>query len=181
MTIKPHWIVPAAALVLAVLIPAASEAQLSDAGRVAQAVGRSVRITHADGSRATGTLVDISSVEVVVRGKDREQRLALVDVERVERVRHPARNGALWAAALAGGTAGALSRHLESDGPSDTVAFIAAWAAMAGAAGAGIGAVIGAVNRDDNVLYRTPRNRAFVTVAPSLSFSGAGVRLSMNW
>ena len=181
MTNVSHCIRPVVALVSSVLIPATSEAQLADTARVDEAIGRNVWVGHVNGSRATGTLIALSSTEVVIRESTGERHLALRDVDRVERVSHPVRNGALWAAVVAGGTAAALSSLLESAGRDDAAGFVVAWTALAWTIGAGIGAAIGAATRDDRVLYRTPRSSAFVAVAPVASVSGAGVRLSVAW
>ena len=156
------------------------QAESADATLVPEALGKAVRITHVDGSRTTGTLVAFSIAEVVIRRNDRERRVDLLNVDRIEQVRHPTRNAALWAAAVAGGTAAALIPVLETDGARDAAGFIVSWAGLAGAAGAGIGAAIGLANRDDNILYLRSRAPS-IALAPAVSASGAGIGLSIKW
>ena len=159
---------------------ATAQAQVANAARVHEAFGKEVRVTHVDGTRTTGILVALSTADVVLRRNDRERRVELVNVDRVERVGHPRRNAALWAAAVAGGTAAALIPVLEHDGPGDAAGFIVGWVGLAGAAGAGIGAAIGLANRDDNVLYLSSRAPSIV-LAPAVSAGGAGIALSIKW
>jgi len=79
-------------------------------------------------------------MEVVIRRDGNEQRLALSKVERVERVRHHARNLAVWGA-LAGAVAGGLVGAANTKDLSE----IGAGAAFFGGIGAGAGAGIGAL------------------------------------
>ena len=85
----------ASALVAAFLVPVNLGAQTLNRS---DAVGRDVRVVATDGSRATGQVVSLSGTKVVIRRDGNEQRLALSKVERVERVRHHARNLAVWGA-----------------------------------------------------------------------------------
>ena len=78
------------------------QAQSTNSERIHEAIGKDVRMTHIDGSRTTGTLVAFSTGDVVLRRNDRERRVELVNVDRVERVRHRTRNAALWAVSASG-------------------------------------------------------------------------------
>ena len=159
---------------------AIAQAQPREAMRIDEALGKSVRVIYADGTRTTGILLSLSTTEVVLRENGRERRVELLNVDRVTRVRHRTRNAALWAAAVAGGTAAAVIPVLEDDGASDAAAFILGWAGLAGAAGAGIGAAINLAKRDDDVLYLRPRAPS-IALTPGVSAYHASLRLSITW
>jgi hypothetical protein len=143
--------------------------------------GKEIRVTFADGSRRSGRLIALSDTDVTFVTADGERRVPLVNVDRIDRVSHSVRNAALWSAAVAAGTAAALIPIIEDDGPADAAVFVVSWAGLAGAAGAGVGALFGRASRDHNILYRSPRVQASVTLVPVVWVRRAGVMLSMNW
>lgn len=164
-------------LVAALLVPVNLGAQTFDRS---DAVGRKVRVIATDGSRATARLVSLSDTEVVIRRDDHEQRFALTKVERVERVRHHARNLAVWGA-LAGAVAGGLVGAANTSDTTEIAAGTAFISGIGAGAGAGIGALINAATRDGNVLYQTPRGARSVSVSPIVSSGHPGVALTMRW
>jgi hypothetical protein len=177
MTGRSIGLASASALVAALLVPVTLGAQTLDRS---DAVGKEVRVIATDGSRATGRLVSLSDMDIVIRRDGNEQRLALSKVERVERVRHHARNLAVWGA-LAGTVAGGLVGAANTKDMSEIGAGAAFFGGIGAGAGAGIGALINAATRDGNILYQTDRTSRSVSVSPIASSGGPGVALTMRW
>ena len=125
MTGRSIGLASASTLVAALLVPVNLGAQTFDRS---DAVGRKVRVVATDGSRATGRVVSLSDTEVVIRRDGNEQRLALSKVERVERVRHHARNLAVWGAlagAVVGGLVGAANTRTFRKSPRARLSLVA--------------------------------------------------------
>jgi hypothetical protein len=146
-------VVVAASTILGLIffLPSKAASQPLDESR---AVGKRVRITGVDGSRDTGRLVSLSDTEVVFRRNGQEERVALTQLERVERVRHHARNLAFWGALIGGGV-GFLAGANSSRGVQLAEGMLIL-AGVGGGGGAGIGALIARGTADTNLLCQRP-------------------------
>ncbi len=175
---KCRFVIAAASTILGVIVflPSTAASQPLDQSR---AVGKQVRITGVDGSRETGRLVSLSDTEVVFRRNGPEERVALTTIERVERVRHHARNLTFWGALIGGGV-GFLAGASSARG-AELAEGIVILAGIGGAGGAGIGALIARNTADTNLLYQRPTSAVSVRLSPIVSPADKGVALTLRW
>ena len=140
--------------------------------------GYAVRVNLTHGDALDGTLVSLTSSEVVIERDGWTGAFPLDQVSRVKRRTHHVRNGVLWGMVLgfAGGYVGSCGDGDEEDCWPEIGALFAG-------IGAGAGALIGGgVNRataGSQVLYPAPDSS--ISVTPRVSPSRAGVDMTVRF
>jgi hypothetical protein len=150
--------------------------------RVSQAVGKTVRVTTANGLSTTGTLVSLDTSTVVIRRRGTDLPMALATVQKVEKVSHGLRNGLLIGAAASAVPWVSVATTRDScadceDGP----AMAGVLTLVALGAGAGIGAIANAARAGGNVVYRGQPPPPALTLAPIVSATHRGVAARIRW
>jgi hypothetical protein len=144
----------------------------------ADAIGRAVRLSFADGVRRSGQLVSLSETDLVLRNRGRDVHYPVADVLIVETEHHTAAKGA-----LIGGAAGTLvgwlgvcgGRGGECGGQAAMLYGI-----IGTGAGALMGAIIDATAAKEHVVY-VAGNRVAMRVAPILAPNQRGMGLALEW
>jgi len=140
--------------------------------------GHAVRVSLIRGDALHGTLVSLTSAEVVIERNGHTQAFPLDQVSRVKRTTHHVRNGVLWGLVLgfAGGYLGSCGAGDEEDCWPEVGALFAGIGAGAGAL---IGAGVNLATARSHVLYPVPDSS--ISVMPRVSPSRAGVEMTVRF
>ncbi len=140
----------------------------------AEAAGKTVRVSLADGARRHGRFVSLSTSELLLRDGGQDIRYPLDQVVLVETAHHTPRNLALvgFGVGLAAGIP--IDRALDFDG---ALAF--AMPFIGTGAGALIGVLMDMAAADQHVVYAATTTT--VRVAPTLTPTRAGGTLTVRW
>jgi hypothetical protein len=161
--------------------PFAATAQDLPAAKIKPALGKTVHVTEADGTKRTGRLASLTEAGVTLQEKGQDVTVPLARVRKVEKVAHGVRWGVIGGAA-AGAVYGYGVTEEDLSGSSREVVGAIILGGIGAAAGAGVGALINRARRDGNLLYESGSTTRTVSVAPLLDPSGAiGVSLRASW
>jgi hypothetical protein len=140
----------------------------------AEAAGKAVRVSLANGARRRGRFVSLSTSELLLRDDGQDIRYPLDQVVLVETVHNTARNAALvgFGIGLAAGIP--VDRALEFDG-----ALALAMPFIGTGAGALIGALMDMAAADKHVVHAATTST--VRVTPTLTPTRAGGTLTVRW
>ncbi len=148
-------------------------------------VGNTLWVTHvAEGEDTPQDIkvrfLDLTSSEMTVFVDGAELMIEERDVRQIVREqRGPLWNGALWGAAIGGGTCLLLFWSFP-DNRSDLIPFTAVWAGI----GAGIGMGVDALKKEQRTVYLQPRStegRLRLAVSPLVSKDQKGVLFGVQW
>jgi len=141
---------------------------------LAQAVGRTVRVTTVDGLTRKGRLTATAPTTIAVDGDP----VSLKNVATVEKVSHRVRNGMLigLTTGLVLGLGATIACGDEGECDPTPVAVL-------GGIGAGVGAGIGALMNigDKDLLFKAGKRTTSFAIAPIVSPTRKGVAFRVSW
>ena len=169
-------------LVLAAMAVTASlaEAQRVTFDRLALQLnqGDTITVTHSDGRRLRGRIVDLSASTLALQIDGRRRDL---DGGDISVIRHRERDSLTNGAAIGFGSGVAiivgLSAHHGGFDPAGFVIF----SSLFGAAGAGIGAGLDALHEESRVVYRAAPSDRRLAVSPVVTPERQGVSVSLGF
>ena len=170
-------------LVLAALAVTASlaEAQRVTFDRLALQLnqGDSVIVTHSDGRRLRGRIVDLSASTLALQIDGLRRDL---DGGDIAVIRHRERDSLTNGAAIGFGSGVAIIVSLFAHhGGLDHAGVVFFYSSLFGAAGAGIGAGLDALHEESRVVYRTAPSNRRLAVSPVVSPERQGVSVSLGF
>ncbi len=152
----------------------------SPAARATLAEGKEIRVTRVTGGTQTGVLVSLSDSAVALRSHGAEITVPLFQVQRVERVSHGVRYGAIIGGLAA---AGLVWVPFLVTGCDDCEEVRNVGSLLTGAAigvGAGVGALVNAAKADHNLIFEAA-GASRVSIAPILTTRRRGAAFGWRW
>jgi hypothetical protein len=146
-------------------------------------IGETVLVTDDAGQTVKGTVEQMSDVVLILRSQMHDRQLAAATVQRVARLVHPVREGALIGLVV-GFAAGAIVAS--NSGCTYTCfskpAGVLLIGGIFGAIGTGAGALVGAsIHRQRVVFEKAVTGRSQAIIAPLLPRRGAGLLVKVNF
>ena len=141
--------------------------------------GDSVIVTHSDGRRLRGRIVDLSASTLALQIDGLRRDL---DGSDISVIRHRERDSLENGAAIGFGSGVAISVSLFAlFGGLDHAGIVFFYSSLFGAAGAGIGAGLDALHQEPRVVYRTAPSNRRLAVSPVVSPERQGVSVSLGF
>lgn len=141
--------------------------------------GDSVIVTHCDGGRLRGRIVDLSASTLALQIDGLRRDL---DGSDISVIRHRERDSLENGAAIGFGSGVAISVSLFAlFGGLDQAGIVFFYSSLFGAAGAGIGAGLDAMHQEPRVVYRAAPSNRRIAVSPVVSPERQGVSVSLGF
>ena len=141
--------------------------------------GDSVIVTHSDGRRLRGRIVDLSASTLALQIDGLRRDL---DGSDISVIRHRERDSLENGAAIGFGSGVAISVSLFAlFGGLDQAGIVFFYSSLFGAAGAGIGAGLDAMHQEPRVVYRAAPSNRRIAVSPVVSPERQGVSVSLGF
>ena len=141
--------------------------------------GDTITVTHSDGRRLRGRIVDLSASTLALQIDGLRRDLDGGDISVIQhRERDSLKNGA--AIGFGSGVAIIVSLFAHHGGL-DHAGVVFFYSSLFGAAGAGIGAGLDALHEESRVVYRTASSNRRLAVSPVVSPERQGVSVSLGF